>query len=197
MAKLVVSGTSGAGKSTLIRRFLKDFPKYRLSISCTTRRPRKDEKNGRDYHFITKDEFKQKIKNDEFIEYVEYNNELYGTLKSEIGHENVILDVERNGVLAIKEIERHMDKVPPENIRRQIGFIYIFVYCEFNTLKERLIERERCLGQNSTKDVNLRLNNYCEDKKLFDSGIYDVCIVNNNINMAYDMFKRVAGEYSK
>ena len=80
---LLVSGPSGSGKTTLCRR-LADEGEVVYSTSCTTRPAREGEKNGHDYHFLSREEFEQRITAGDFIEYAEVHGNLYGTLKSEV-----------------------------------------------------------------------------------------------------------------
>lgn len=108
---IVVSAPSGTGKSTIINYLM---PKKELnlhfSISATSRAPRGEEKNGVEYFFLTPDEFRTKIANDEFIEYEEvYADKFYGTLKAQIDKqiaegENVVLDVDVHGAMNIKRV---------------------------------------------------------------------------------------------
>lgn len=109
--KLVIfSAPSGSGKSTIVQWLMKDHPELQLafSISCTSRAPRGSEQNGVEYFFLTADEFKQKIKNGEFLEYEEvYEGRFYGTLKSQVDTqrdmgENVVFDVDVKGGCNIK-----------------------------------------------------------------------------------------------
>ena len=82
---IVFSAPSGAGKTTLVKHILSQFSNTSFSISATSRSPRGNEKDGVDYHFLSKSEFKKKINNNEFIEFEEvYGGVHYGTLKSEI-----------------------------------------------------------------------------------------------------------------
>ena len=111
MARLIIiSAPSGAGKSTLVRYLLSQKSDIRFSISATSRKPRGEEKNGVEYYFLNPDEFRERIKNNEFIEYEEvYPNRFYGTLKSEVDRilkegSNVIFDVDCIGGLNIKKI---------------------------------------------------------------------------------------------
>ena len=77
---IVVSGFSGAGKGTLMKELLKQYPgQYTLSISATTRQPRDGEEDGREYFFITKEEFEKMIAQEQLIEYARYVNNYYGT----------------------------------------------------------------------------------------------------------------------
>ena len=104
----VVSGPSGAGKGTLIRGVLKYFPSLDVAISATTRAARSGEVHGREYWFLTDDEFDQHVASEGFLEHVDFAGNRYGTLVSEIErlHESgshVILELELNGAL---EVER-------------------------------------------------------------------------------------------
>jgi guanylate kinase len=84
---VIISGPSGAGKSTVVRQLLKECPlPLRLSVSATTRKPRKDEQPGRDYHFLSPDEFAQRRQQNEFLECKEVfgRGDWYGTLRSEV-----------------------------------------------------------------------------------------------------------------
>ena len=82
---IVFSAPSGAGKTTLVKYILKTFSEIEFSISATSRKARGEEKEGKDYYFLSSEEFKARIKNDEFIEYEEvYGGNYYGTLKAEI-----------------------------------------------------------------------------------------------------------------
>lgn len=111
MCKLIViSAPSGAGKTTIVREIIKDEKlRLKFSVSATSRPPRDYEQNGKDYYFFSVNEFKQKIENNEFIEWQEvYKNQYYGTLKSEIDRIfknkfNVIFDVDVKGGINIKK----------------------------------------------------------------------------------------------
>ena len=102
---------SGSGKSTMVKHLLTQYPNlFELSVSCTTRPPRGEEVHGREYYFISVDEFQQRIRNDEFIEYEQvYEGLYYGTLKEEIKRiENagrqVLFDVDVKGGVNLKRI---------------------------------------------------------------------------------------------
>ena len=104
----VVSGPSGAGKGTLIRGVMKYFPSLDVAISATTRAARPGEVNGREYWFLTNEEFDQHLADGDFLEHVDFAGNRYGTLLSEIDrlHESgrhVILELELNGALAVEQ----------------------------------------------------------------------------------------------
>ena len=108
---LIVSAPSGSGKSTIVNWLMQEHPKLKLyfSISCTSRAPRGTEQNGVEYFFLTPEEFKAKIQNDEFLEYEEvYENRFYGTLKQQVENQreqgqNVVFDVDVKGGINIKK----------------------------------------------------------------------------------------------
>lgn len=109
MGRLVIfSAPSGSGKSTIVNYLLTQGLNLYFSISATSRAPRGDEKDGEHYHFLTVDDFRDKIRNDEFLEYEEvYKDKFYGTLKSEVQRiinagGNVIFDVDVVGGVNIK-----------------------------------------------------------------------------------------------
>ncbi len=108
---IIVSAPSGTGKSTIIGWLMKEHPELNLafSISCTSRAPRGTEQNGVEYFFLTPEEFRQKIDNDEFLEYEEvYAGRFYGTLKAQVERQleagqNVVFDVDVKGGVNIKK----------------------------------------------------------------------------------------------
>src|SRR4030042_50047 len=105
---MVVSAPSGAGKTTISRRIMRMFPDLRFSVSCTTRPPRPGEVDGKDYIFLSKAEFRERIARGEFVEWVENYGQLYGTAKKtmeaflEQGYD-LLLDIEPRGARAIRE----------------------------------------------------------------------------------------------
>jgi len=108
---IIVSAPSGTGKSTIVGWLMREHHELRLafSVSCTSRPPRGQEQHGVDYFFVSEEEFRAKIDNDEFVEYEEvYAGRFYGTLKSQVElqlekGQNVVFDVDVNGALRIKE----------------------------------------------------------------------------------------------
>ena len=145
---IVISGPSGSGKSTVIDALCKADNTLRESVSVTTRKPRRNEVDGVDYHFRSKSEFEKHIAEGNFLEWAEYGGNFYGTLKSEIvaAHEaekDVILEIEVQGALQI----RAQDLSPARGL-----FIFI-VPPSFAVLKKRLRRRKT----ESESEVNKRL----------------------------------------
>jgi len=131
---LIFSAPSGSGKSTIVQWLMQEHPELQLyfSISCTSRPPRGTEQNGVEYFFLTPEAFKEKIQNDEFLEYEEvYQDRFYGTLKAQVERQleagqNVVFDVDVKGGVNIKKFygERAMSLFiqPPsvEELRRRL-----------------------------------------------------------------------------
>ena len=106
---LIISSPSGAGKTTLTHRLLQEFPELRFSVSHTTRKPRANEVDGQDYHFVTEDGFRQVLDEGGFAEWAEVHGNFYGTSVAEIeraraaGKDGVLFDVDYQGARQIKE----------------------------------------------------------------------------------------------
>jgi guanylate kinase len=105
MSVLVVTGPSGVGKGTLISHLLERRPDYRLSVSATTRDPRPGEVDGRDYHFLTQQEFERRLAAGDFLEHALYAGNHYGTLKEEVERapENLVLEIEVEGARQVRK----------------------------------------------------------------------------------------------
>lgn len=133
---IIFSAPSGAGKTTIVHHLLKVFPELEFSVSACSRTKRKEETHGVDYYFITVDEFKEKIKNDEFIEWEEvYKDNFYGTLKVEIER------IWKKG----KHIIFDMDVVGGINLKKKFGAAALSVFVmppSIEHLEQRLKSRE-------------------------------------------------------
>lgn len=128
---IVVSGFSGSGKGTLMKKLVEQYERYGLSISATTRKPRPGEEDGREYFFLTKEEFEQRIADNALIEYAQYCGNYYGTPRDYVEKQmalgrDVILEIEIQGALAVKK--QYPDAVllfvtPPnaEELRRRLS----------------------------------------------------------------------------
>jgi guanylate kinase len=106
---IVIASPSGGGKTTIVKRVLKKFPEIVFSVSATTRPKRPNEIHGADYFFISEDEFKERIENDEFVEWERFYDYYYGTFKSFINEKvddgkTVLLELDVKGALSIKRI---------------------------------------------------------------------------------------------
>jgi guanylate kinase len=131
MAKVfVITGPSGVGKGTLIAELLVRVPDLELSISATTRGPREGEVDGREYHFLSPEEFDRRIEAEDFLEFATYSGHRYGTLRSEVkrrleaGH-SVVLEIEVQGARQVRAAMRESVQVfiappEPEQLRRRL-----------------------------------------------------------------------------
>jgi guanylate kinase len=153
---VLIMAPSGAGKGFLIthlRTVFEHDPNVHFAVSCTTRVPRPGEVDGHVYHFITRDEFETRMRENDFLEWAEYSGNFYGTPRSEVvtplrEGKVVIREVELQGVLAIRE------RIPPEN--RSIIFID---GGSWDVLRERIIARAPI----SVGELELRRERYVEE----------------------------------
>ena len=173
MSKLLIfSAPSGAGKTTLVKAMLEQISGISFSISATSRKPREGEINGKDYHFLTAKEFKQRVAEDAFLEWEEvYENLFYGTLKSEVDRiwaagEHVIFDVDVVGGL---------------NIKKQYGNKALAVFVRppsVDALRKRLIGRDT----DSTEAIEMRIAKAEEEMKYASD--FDIQITNDVLEIA-------------
>ena len=124
----VITGPSGVGKGTLIRRLLERFPDLALSVSATTRAPREGEVDGRDYHFLTEEQFQERRDADDFLEFASYSGNHYGTLKSELERcldkgRSVVLEIEVQGAQQVRQSKPDSVQIfiapPDESVLRE------------------------------------------------------------------------------
>ena len=169
---IIVSAPSGAGKTSIVKHVLDFLPELRFSTFATTRAMREGEINGRDYHFLTVDDFKRGIDRDEFLEWEEvYHNQFYGTLKSEIRRiwdegKVVIFDVDVKGGL---------------NIKKFFGDNALAVFIEPPTVQE-LENRLRKRGTETEESLRKRVEK--AEYELSFAPQFDKIIVNDNLDDA-------------
>ena len=171
---IVVSGPSGVGKGTICKKIM-ELINARFSVSTTTRSPREGEIEGKDYFFVTKDEFKEKIRQGEFLEYNVYNDNYYGTSKK------VIVDMINKGINALLEI----DVNGAYNIKKKFPdalLIYI-APPSIEVLRQRLIDR----GTEEIDVIDKRLAIAEEELKRVD--FYDYVIINDDLETAINEVK--------
>jgi guanylate kinase len=180
---LILVSPSGGGKSTMTKRLLNDFKEVKFSVSATTRAPRKGEVNGQHYLFISPDEFKKRVDNDEFVEWEEfYNGTKYGTLRSVVENDLnkgyfVLLDIEVLGAKNIKEI--YGDEA-----------LSIFIAPpSLDVLKERLIAR----GTESDETLKTRFER--AEKEMAYASHFDTVVVNDDLETAYSKIKQIVSSY--
>jgi guanylate kinase len=172
---LVVTGPSGVGKGTLIRKLLEERPDYRLSVSATTRRPRSGEEDGRDYHFLTEQEFERRLAAGDFLEHALYAGNHYGTLKEEVERAggNLVLEIEVEGARQVRQALPEATQVfiaPPSDA----------------ALRERLTRR----NTDSAEVIERRLARAKEE--LAARQEFKRVIVNDDLERAVDELVRLA-----
>ncbi|MCX7733919.1 MAG: guanylate kinase [bacterium] len=179
---IVISGPSGVGKTTLINKILSDADlkdKLMFSVSFTTREKRKNEIEGKDYFFVSREKFENMIKNDEFLEWALVHGNFYGTPKSNIQKATedkkiLLLDVDVQGARSIKE------KLGKES------FLIFIKPPSIEELKRRIIMRK------DTKDAEKRLQRAIDE--ISKAHMFDYVIVNDNLEKAFEEIKRVIKE---
>ena len=179
-AVLVVTGPSGAGKRTLIRKLVERVPGIEVTVSATTRELRRGEENGREYWFLTDDDFLARVARGEFLEHVEYvSGHRYGTLRSELeriaanGHVP-LLELETEGALRVKH--------------EVSGAVTIFISARVEELERRLRER----ATESTGEIGERIE--IARRQLEQADEFDYVIENDDLDRAVgELTQLVAG----
>ena len=185
---IIFSAPSGSGKSTLVNYLMEQHPELQLafSISCTSRAPRGKEKNGVEYFFLSPEEFKKKIANDEFLEYEEvYEDRFYGTLKSQVevqsqAGQNVVFDVDVKGGV---------------NIKKHYGSRALSVFIQPPSVEEL---RNRLVGRatDAPKVIEQRLNRAEYELSFADK--FDRIVINDDLEKAkvdvYNVIKQFLDE---
>lgn len=169
---VVFSAPSGSGKSTIINALKERIPNLGFSVSATSRKPRGEEVDGKEYFFLTPEDFKERIKRGEFLEYEEvYKDTFYGTLRSQVEErlrngENVVLDIDVKGAL---------------NVKRIYGYRALLVFIKPPSLDQLRIRLEgRATESKSSIETRLRKADY----ELGFAEKFDVIITNDVLNTA-------------
>ena len=181
---IAISAPSGTGKSTLCEEVRRKKPEIKFSVSCTTRPKRNYEKDGINYYFLTEDEFKSKIKNNELLEYEEVHGYYYGTLINTLknaisSNELMLFDVDVNGAMSIK-------KKYPRNT------LTVFILPpSIEDLKVRLINR----GTDSRKIIKKRLERTNKEMKFKDK--FDTFMINDDLSSAVKKLNEIITNQEK
>ena len=167
---MVVSGPSGVGKGTLVKRLCAEREDVVESVSCTTREPRKGEIHGREYFFLSMDEFKRRIKEGDFLEYDEHFGNFYGTpisfVREQLKTRSVVLEIDVVGGKIAKEAF-------PECI------LIMIAPPSLEALKARLLSR----NSETAEEIENRLSRL--EYELAQASSYDYVIVNDDLETAY------------
>ena len=166
----VVSSPSGGGKGTLIQHVLKKVPNLSYSVSFTTRTPRNGEVNGREYFFVSQENFEAMVAAGEFLEWAHVHGKLYGTARKQVAHEiaegrDIILEVDVQGAASVRTL--------------MADSVSIFILPpSFEILKERL----RARGTDSPEELDLRLRRAPFELK--DYSAFEYVILNDDVDRA-------------
>ena len=169
----VLSSPSGAGKTTLTKKLAENNKEFKISISHTTRTPRPNENNGKDYHFVNLQEFNDLVDKKSFFEHANIFENYYGTLKEPVlkwlsEGKNVLFDIDWQGTKQLKNI-------------KDLSLVTIFILPpNIQTLKERLLNRHK--GQKSF--IEKRMKKFDEEVSHWNE--YDYVVINDDLELCYE-----------
>lgn len=170
---MIFSAPSGSGKTTLVNHLMSEIPNLAFSVSATTRAPRGEEQNGVEYYFMSLEEFKQRVENDEFLEWQEvYPGRCYGTLKA------VVEQMQEQGC----HVAFDVDVVGGTNIKKFYGDEALSVFIQapsIEVLRERLVKRQT----DSMEEIEKRLAK-AQWEMDFAQGKFDCTIINDDLETA-------------
>ncbi len=166
----IISAPSGSGKSTLVKELLRRDPNFHFSISYTTRQPRGEEREGQNYHYISREEFEQRMARGEFLEWAQVFGNYYGTHASALEEarasgKDLLLDIDVQGARQL------MNQAPDA--------VSIFILAPS---REKLEERLRGRGEDSEEVIQNRLRGAVREIRAYDQ--YDYILVNDDVNAA-------------
>ena len=173
---IVVSSPSGAGKTSVCRKLLENNDNIQISISATTRKPRKNEVDGIDYNFISRDDFQNKIKNNEFLEYAEVFDNFYGSLSKDVekitkSKKDVLFDIDWQGTQQLYQSK-------PSNL------VSIFILPPSkDEIENRLRQRKADSGDDESI-INKRMSKFKDEISHWVE--YDYVVINNNLDTCVD-----------
>lgn len=173
----VVSSPSGGGKGTLIERVLRSLPDLRYSISYTTRTPRNGEVNGREYFFVTPEQFEQMVAANDFLEWAKVHGNYYGSSARQVTEEineghDIVLEVDVQGAASIRNLVTDSVSIfilPPS----------------YEVLRQRLLAR----GTDSDEELRIRLRNAPEEISHYRA--FDYVIINDDVERAADRLSSI------
>ena len=171
----IISAPAGGGKTTIVNMLLKEVPNLVRAITCTTRKPRDGEEDGKDYYFLTKEEFEESIKNDKFLEYAKVHDNYYGTPREEV---EKLLNEGKDVILII-------DVQGMRQLRKKIKLNAIFI---LPPSLEELINRMKKRGE-SEEEIKKRLETAKKELPAWKE--YDYVVVNDVLEEAKENIKKI------
>jgi len=180
---IVISGPSGAGKSSIRKRLFQLLDGLVYSVSCTTRSPREGEEEGVDYRFVSREEFEERVRRGDFLEWASVHGNMYGTLREDVERalsegKDVILEIDVQGARQVKEVF-------PEAI-------LIFIMPPSREALER-----RLAGRGTETSESFRLRMESSEVEMRQVAWYDHAVVNDDLERAADEVKRIIESYRR
>ena len=175
---LILSSPSGAGKTTITKKIQQKYQNFKISVSHTTRKPRPNEVEGVDYFFVSLEEFKKKIINNEFYEYAKLFDNFYGTSRNSVNEllknkNNILFDIDWQGTQQLSKFN-------------ELKLIKIFLLPpDKKELENRLIQR----NQDNIEIITKRLNAY--DNDIYHWSDYDHVIINDNLEQCFSQIEKI------
>ena len=173
---VILSSPSGVGKTTLTKKIQQKYKNFKISVSHTTRTPRSNEVDGVDYHFVSKDKFKELIDDGKFYEYAKIFENYYGTLKKDVDEtikeNDILFDIDWQGTKQLSKF-------------KNLNLIKIYLITEKKELKSRLIKR----NQNTDEEVKKRFDSFDEDIKHWND--YDYIIINQHLENCFRQIENI------
>ena len=173
---VILSSPSGVGKTTLTKKIHQNYKNFKISVSHTNRTPRSNEVDGVDYHFVSKEKFKELIDKGKFYEYAKIFENYYGTLKKNVDdaikENDILFDIDWQGTKQLSKF-------------KNLNLIKIYLITDKEELKSRLIKR----NQNTTEEVKKRFDSFDEDIKHWND--YDYIIINHNLESFFKQIEKI------
>ena len=175
---LILSSPSGAGKTTISKKIQQKYKDFKISVSHTTRKPRANEIDGVDYHFVSKSSFKEKISKGDFYEFAKIFDNYYGTSKQSVQYLlkknfDILFDIDWQGTQQLTKY-------------KELNFIKIFILPpNKKSLEKRLMER----NQDNKESVKKRIKSYDEDRLHWSE--YDYIVINDNLENCFKQIEQI------
>ena len=175
---IVLSSPSGVGKTTLTKKLAENNSQFAISVSHTTRKPRSNEIDGKDYHFVTIDEFTTLVKKNDFYEHANIFDNCYGTHKEKVikllsQGKDVLFDIDWQGTQQLKRI-------------KNMNIVTIFILPpNIKVLKDRLLNRHK----NEEQLIDKRMNKFNEEISHWNE--YNYVVINDDLNICYEKIKNI------
>ena len=180
---VILSSPSGVGKTTLTKKIQQKYNNFKISVSHTTRKPRSNEVDGVDYHFISIDKFKKLITENSFYEYAKIYENYYGTLKENVdktlNENDILFDIDWQGT-------KQLSKFKELNLVK----IYLITHNKVDLIK-RLLK----IDKNTSDDINKRFDSFDEDIKHWKD--YDYILINKNLEVCFRQIENIINNHKK